>query len=403
VSVAVEPGDGSVPAAADAGAPALEVIGLTRRFVRGAAPAVSNVSFLARSGTITTLLGPSGSGKSTVLRLIAGLERPDSGRVLIQGVDGTDIPPQRRGVGFVFQSYALFPHLNVRRNIAFGLEIRKLSRAEINRRIDELLATVELEGLDRRMPRELSGGQRQRVAFARALATEPRLLLLDEPFGALDAQVRLSLRGWLRRFHEERARSREHPPVTTVLVTHDQEEAMELADTLVVMNEGRIEQLGNPSAIYDHPVSPFVARFVGGANVLSGRVENGRATVGSLAGVLAAPPGASEGVELRAFVRPHEVKLSRPLAPVDDGEPAADHEPAAGREPAADREPVKMARVERLAFVGAYVKVTLRLPEGGTMNVEIGKEELAVLGVVEGDHVLADLQEAKIFLGDYTI
>jgi sulfate/thiosulfate transport system ATP-binding protein len=385
VSAAVDPGSRTAATAADPGAPALEVIGLTRRFTRGGPPAVDGVSFLARSGTITTLLGPSGSGKSTVLRLIAGLERPDRGRVLIQGVDGTDIPPQRRGVGFVFQSYALFPHLNVRRNIAFGLEIRKLSRAEINRRIDELLATVELEGLDRRMPRELSGGQRQRVAFARALATEPRLLLLDEPFGALDAQVRLSLRGWLRRFHEERSRSGEHPPVTTVLVTHDQEEAMELADTLVVMNEGRIEQLGNPSAIYDHPVSPFVARFVGGANVLSGRVENGRATVGSLAGIIPAPPGASDGVKLRAFVRPHEVKLSK--AP----------------EPAAEREPVSMARVERLAFVGAYVKVTLRLPEGGTMNVEIGKDEHAALGIGEGDHVLADLQEAKIFLGDYTI
>ena len=236
-----------------------------------------------------------------------------------------------------------------------------------------------------RMPRELSGGQRQRVAFARALATEPRLLLLDEPFGALDAQVRVGLRAWLRRFHEERAHSTERPPVTTVLVTHDQEEAMELADTLVVMNEGRIEQLGDPSAIYDHPVSPFVARFVGGANLLQGRVENGRATMGSMAAAMAAPPGASDGAELSAFVRPHEVKLSK------------------ASESLAEREPVSMAKVERLAFVGAYVKVTLRLPEGGTMNVEIGKEELTALSIREGDHVLADLQEAKIFLGDYTI
>jgi sulfate/thiosulfate transport system ATP-binding protein len=371
--------------AADPSAPALEVVGLTKRFSRGGSPAVDAISFLARAGTITTLLGPSGSGKSTVLRLIAGLEHPDSGRVLIQGVDGTDIPPQRRGVGFVFQSYALFPHMDVRRNIAFGLEIRKLPRPEINRRVDELLATVELEGLGGRMPRELSGGQRQRVAFARALATEPRLLLLDEPFGALDAQVRVSLRAWLRRFHEERAHSTERPPVTTVLVTHDQEEAMELADTLVVMNEGRIEQLGDPSAIYDHPVSPFVARFVGGANLLQGRVENGRATMGSIATAMAAPPGASDGAELSAFVRPHEVKLSK------------------ASEAPAEREPVSMAKVERLAFVGAYVKVTLRLPEGGTMNVEIGKEELTALSIREGDHVLADLQEAKIFLGDYTI
>ena len=387
MTAALEPGsmEDRAATAADAAAPALEVVGLSKRFTRAGTPAVDGVSFLARAGTITTLLGPSGSGKSTVLRLIAGLEQPDSGRVLIQGVDGTDIPPQRRGVGFVFQSYALFPHMDVRRNIAFGLEVRKVPRAEINRRIDELLAVVELEGLGGRMPRELSGGQRQRVAFARALATEPRLLLLDEPFGALDAQVRVSLRAWLRRFHEERARSTEHPPVTTVLVTHDQEEAMELADTLVVMNEGRIEQLGDPSAIYDHPVSPFVARFVGGANVLLGRVENGRATVGSLAGAMAAPPGASDGAELHAFVRPHEVKLSK----------APEPEPDASR--------CRWPQVERLAFVGAYVKVTLRLPEGGTMNVELSKAEIDALSIREGDRVLADLQEARIFLGDYTI
>ena len=370
----------------DPAAPALEVIGLHKRFTRGGTPAVDDVSFTARPGTITTLLGPSGSGKSTVLRLIAGLEQPDGGRVLIQGVDGTDIPPQHRGVGFVFQSYALFHHLDVRRNIAFGLEIRKLSRAEINRRVDELLAMVELEGLGGRMPRELSGGQRQRVAFARALATEPRLLLLDEPFGALDAQVRVSLRAWLRRFHEERARSTEHPPVTTVLVTHDQEEAMELSDTLVVMNEGRIEQLGDPSAIYDHPVSPFVARFVGGANLLHARVENGRATrrrAGRGDGRARRAPRTAPSV--RAFVRPHEVKLSK-----------------AG-EPGPEREPVSMAKVERLAFLGAYVKVTLRLPEGGTMNVRAQQGRTRALGIQEGDRVLADLQEAKIFLGDYTI
>ncbi len=371
MTAVVEPGPkGQASAVPAADVPALETIGLTKRFSRGGAPAVSQVSFSARPGTITTLLGPSGSGKSTVLRLIAGLEHPDAGRVMIGGVDGTDIPPQRRGVGFVFQSYALFPHMNVRRNIAFGLEIRKLSRAEIDRRIDELLATVELEGLGHRLPRELSGGQRQRVAFARALATEPRLLLLDEPFGALDAQVRVSLRAWLRRFHEERAHGGEHPPVTTVLVTHDQEEAMELADTLVVMNQGRIEQQGPPSAIYDQPATPFVARFVGGANLLRG----------------------SDGGEVRAFVRPHEVKLSK-LPDAGDGAASTDPE----------REPVSLARVERLAFVGAYVKVTLGLPDGGTLSVELTSAEYAALGIQEGDRVMADLQEAKIFLGDYTI
>jgi sulfate transport system ATP-binding protein len=390
MTAVVDPGANDQTGAAPEAVPAaLEVVGLSKRFSRLGAPAVNNVSFSARPGTITTLLGPSGSGKSTVLRLIAGLEHPDAGQVIIHGVDGTNIPPQRRGVGFVFQSYALFPHMNVRRNIAFGLEIRKLSRAEIDRRIDELLAAVELEGLGGRLPRELSGGQRQRVAFARALATEPRLLLLDEPFGALDAQVRVSLRGWLRRFHEERAHDHEHPPVTTILVTHDQEEAMELADTLVVMNEGRIEQLGSPSAIYDHPATPFVARFVGGANVLRGRVENGRATVGSMSAVMPAPPGASDGAELRAFVRPHEVKLSKMPEPPEASE--------------AEREPVSLARVERLAFVGAYVKVTLGLPEGGTLSVELSSSEFTALGIREGDRVLADLQEARIFLGDYTI
>jgi sulfate transport system ATP-binding protein len=360
--MAAEPGTpaGTLARSADPGPAALEVVGLTRRFTRSGPPAVDAVSFSARPGTITTLLGPSGSGKSTVLRLIAGLEYPDAGRVIIQGVDGTHLPPQRRRVGFVFQSYALFPHLDVRGNIAFGLEIRKLPRAEVDGRIDELLAMVELEGLDRRLPRELSGGQRQRVAFARALATSPHLLLLDEPFGALDAQVRVSLRAWLRRFHEERARSSEHPPVTTLLVTHDQDEAMELADTLVVMNQGRIEQQGDPSTIYDYPVSPFVASFVGGANVLGGR----------------------------AFVRPHEVKLSRASPASQPGEPA---------------DGLSLAQIERFALVGAHVKVTLRLPGAETLTVELGREEWAGLGLLEGDRVLADLQEAKIFLGDYSI
>src|SRR6185295_6783775 len=253
---------------AAAPAPGLAVEGLTKRFARKGAPAVESVSFSVPVGTITTLLRPSGSGKSTVLRLIAGLEYPDAGRVVIGGVDGTALPPQKRSVGFVFQSYALFPHMNVRRNIAFGLTVRKAPPAEISREVDELLAAVELEGYGDRLPSELSGGQRQRVAFARALATRPKILLLDEPFGALDAQVRLSLRDWLRKFHEERAHSSEHPPVTTLLVTHDQEEAMELSHTIVVMNEGRVVQLGPPDDIYDRPVSPFVASFVGGANLL---------------------------------------------------------------------------------------------------------------------------------------
>jgi sulfate transport system ATP-binding protein len=370
------------------------VEGLTRRFTRQGPPAVDDVSFQAPAGSLTTLLGPSGSGKSTVLRLLAGLEYPDAGRILVDGADGTHVPPQRRGVGFVFQSYALFNHMDVRANIAFGLQ-GKRGKTEIDRLVDELLLAVELPGYGGRLPGELSGGQRQRVAFARALAVEPRLLLLDEPFGALDASVRVSLREWLRRFHESRHADPQRPPVTTILVTHDQEEAMELSDTIVVMNQGRVEQIGSPGEIYDRPATPFVAAFVGGANVLHGRVTNGRASVGpqgAVATQVPAPAGADEGAAVHAFVRPHEVRLSKALAVQ-----SADEDAAAGEGGLA------LARVDRLAFVGAYVKVTLRLPDSTTLTVELGKQEFETLHIQAGDRVMADLAEAKIFLGDYAI
>jgi sulfate transport system ATP-binding protein len=360
------------PALAVAG---LAVEGLTKRFTRKGAPAVESVSFSVPAGTITTLLGPSGSGKSTVLRLIAGLEYPDSGRVLIGGADGTAVPPQQRGVGFVFQSYALFPHMDVRRNIAFGLTVRKVPPAQIEREVDELLAAVELEGYGGRFPGELSGGQRQRVAFARALATRPKILLLDEPFGALDAQVRLSLRDWLRRFHEERAHSTRHPPVTTLLVTHDQEEAMDLSHTIVVMNHGRVVQLGAPQDIYDRPVSPFVASFVGGANLLH------RPTADGLP--VAADTPAATPANAFAFVRPHEVKLTR----ADPSEGPA----------------VSLARVDRLSFLGASVKIQLRLGDGTPLNVELARAEVEALKLREGDRVMADMQQTKLFVGDYSI
>jgi sulfate transport system ATP-binding protein len=399
------PGVAPAPAGAAAGR-GLRVEGLSKRFAPGLPPAVDAVSFEAAAGTITTLLGPSGSGKSTVLRLLAGLEYPDGGRILIDGVDGTDIPPRRRGVGFVFQSYALFAHMTVHQNIGFGLDRRALGPAEADRRVQQLLDAVELGGLGHRRPGELSGGQRQRVAFARALAVEPRLLLLDEPFGALDAQVRLSLREWLRRFLEQRVRDPAHRPVTTVLVTHDQEEAMELSDTIVVMNHGHVEQLGTPGDIYDHPATPFVASFVGGANVLRGRVQGGRATVGPLGGALRAPEGTAEGAEVHAFVRPHEVRISKvhaahgTHATIDQ---TGDHPGGHGTGPEDDRGPLALARVERLAFVGAYVKVSLRLPDEATLTVELGKAEFDALGVSQGDRVVADVEHARIFVGDYAI
>jgi sulfate transport system ATP-binding protein len=328
----------------------LTVENLTKRFAAGGTPAVADVSFTAPSGGITALLGPSGSGKSTVLRMIAGLEQPDRGRVLFDARDCTQVPAQERGVGFVFQSYALFKHMNVRGNVAFGMNVRKRPAAEVRRKVDELLALVQLDGLGERYPSQLSGGQRQRVAFARALAIEPKLLLLDEPFGALDAQVRVELRDWLRRFHDER-------DITTLLVTHDQEEAMEVSDHVVVMNEGRVAQVGSTDDVYDRPASPFVASFVGGANVVR---------VG----------------EKDLYVRPHDVTLTK-----GDVDPSA----------------VSAGRVERIARLGAKVKISVTLSDGAPMTVEMTKLELDALAIGEGDLVMASLRDAKIFVGDYSI
>jgi sulfate transport system ATP-binding protein len=232
----------------------IRVRNVTKRF--GEFVALDDVSVEIPSGSLTALLGPSGGGKSTLLRIIAGLEQPDSGVVEIAGLDSTSLPPQRRNVGFVFQHYAAFKHLTVFRNVAFGLEIRKRPKAEIRERVHELLRLVHLEQFADRYPSQLSGGQRQRMALARALAVEPQVMLLDEPFGALDAKVRKELRDWLRRLHDE-------VHVTTVFVTHDQEEAMEVADEIVVVNDGVIEQVGTPDELYDQPANDFVMNFLG--------------------------------------------------------------------------------------------------------------------------------------------
>ena len=237
----------------------IAVRNVSKRF--GDFVALDDVSLEVEGGSLTALLGPSGSGKSTLLRVIAGLEWADTGDVVLSGRDATALAPQKRNVGFVFQHYAAFKHMTVRENVAFGLTVRRRPKAEVRERVERLLALVQLEGLGNRYPAQLSGGQRQRMALARALAPEPQVLLLDEPFGALDARVRAELREWLRRLHDE-------VHVTTVFVTHDQDEAMDVADEVAVLHRGRIEQVGTPTELYDRPASEFVLRFVGEANSL---------------------------------------------------------------------------------------------------------------------------------------
>jgi sulfate transport system ATP-binding protein len=277
--------------------------------------ALEGVSLAVPEGTLMALLGPSGSGKSTLLRVIAGLEQPDAGCVEISGTNATPLPPQQRGVGFVFQHYAAFKHMTVRGNVAFGLKIRKRPKEDIKRRVDELLELVHLSGFADRYPAQLSGGQRQRMALARALAAEPSVLLLDEPFGALDARVRKELRGWLRRLHDD-------VHVTTIFVTHDQEEAMEVAERIVVMNDGRIEQIGEPHELYDEPANEFVMSFIGPVNRLGDE-----------------------------FIRPHDFELM--LEPNGTTEEAM---------------------IERITHLGFEVRVEFTLPNGETAWAQVTRE-----------------------------
>jgi sulfate/thiosulfate transport system ATP-binding protein len=290
--------------------------------------ALDDVSLEIPDGSLTSLLGPSGSGKSTLLRIIAGLEQPDRGTVVIAGDDATRVPPQRRGIGFVFQHYAAFKHMTVRDNVAFGMKIRKQPKERIAARVDELLEVVGLSGYHKRYPNQLSGGQRQRMALARALAVEPRVLLLDEPFGALDAKVRAELREWLRRLHDE-------VHVTTVLVTHDQEEAMAISDHIAVMDQGRIEQVGGPRELYDRPANRFVMGFLG--------------------------PVSQVGEQL---VRPHDVEIS--LAPGEGG---------------------RQAEVTRVVHLGFEVRVELRLESGAPVSAQVTRHEAEQLELVEGGTV----------------
>ncbi len=350
---------------------------LTKRFASEGAPAVHDASFEAPDGGITTLLGPSGSGKTTVLRVIAGLESADSGRVLVGGEDVIHVPVRQRGFGFVFQSFALFDHMSVRENIAFGLRVKRKSGSEIDERVEELLDLVQLQGHGDKFPTQLSGGQRQRVGFARALAPRPLVLLLDEPFGALDARVRAELRDWLRRLHEL-------THVTTILVTHDQEEALDLSDRLVVMNVGHVEQVGSPAEVYAKPATSFVASFVGSANVLRGRVLDGQVRVGEMA--LPGAGGASDGARVQAVVRPHDVRIERPSGSRVNG--------GQGR---------STGMVQRIVDLGTHFKVDLDLPTHESITVHLPRREFESLAVRKGESVLVDLYNPKVFVEDYTI
>src|SRR3954449_985164 len=315
---------------------AIGVRNVTKRF--GDFVALDDVSLAIPTGSLTVLLGPSGSGKSTLLRVIAGLEQPDSGEVAIFEEDATGLPPQKRGVGFVFQHYASFKRMTVRENVAFGMKIQKRSKQEIRARVDELLALVQLEGLAGRYPSQLSGGQRQRMGLARALAVEPKVLLLDEPFGALDARVRKELRIWLRRLHDE-------THTTTVIVTHDQEEAMEVADRVVVLNGGHVEQVATPRELYDEPANEFVMSFVGPVNHLGD-----------------------------AFIRPHDVEvLLEPNGSTQE------------------------AMVERLVHLGFEVQVELVRDDGEHFSAQVTREQAEALELERGQIVYVRPTRQTVF------
>lgn len=322
--------------------------------------AVNQVNLEINSGSLVALLGPSGSGKSTLLRLIAGLETPDRGKIFLTGKDATYQSVQERNIGFVFQHYALFKHLNVRQNIAFGLEIRKVPAQKIKNRVDQLLELVQLSGLGDRYPSQLSGGQRQRVALARALAVEPNVLLLDEPFGALDAKVRKDLRAWLRRLHDE-------VHVTTVFVTHDQEEAMEVSDQVVVMNKGRVEQVGTPAEIYDHPATAFVMSFIGPVNVLSNTSK-------------IFPTTGLDSAHSQVFLRPQDVAIFREA----NGHTAP-------------------ALVTRLIHLGWEIQVELTLDDGQVVAAHLTRDRFNELQLQPQERVYVKPKDARSFPLHYSI
>ncbi|CAO3451445.1 sulfate/molybdate ABC transporter ATP-binding protein [Azospirillum largimobile] len=342
---------------------AIQVSGITKRF--NDFIALDSVELEVKSGELLALLGPSGSGKTTLLRIMAGLESPDAGGLLLNGEEALGLKPRDRQVGFVFQHYALFRHMTVFENIAFGLKVRprgqRLGSAQIRQRVTELLELVQLSPFAGRYPAQLSGGQRQRVALARALAIEPKVLLLDEPFGALDAKVRKELRRWLRKLHDD-------IHITSVFVTHDQEEALELADRVVVMNQGRIEQIGTPAEVYDHPASAFVYEFLGQVNRFDCTVEGGIAHVGG--GALTIPTEGSVQGPAVAYVRPHDLGVT----PASAGP----------------------ARISGIHVVGPDARIEIDLA-GLALEAEMDRERLATLGIVAGDRCAVHIDRARVF------
>jgi sulfate transport system ATP-binding protein len=350
----------------------IELRNLCKKF--GSFSALQDVSLEVKSGELLALLGPSGSGKTTLLRVIAGLEVADQGRVLFQGEDATGQHVRNRRVGFVFQHYALFRNMTVFENVAFGLRVRPRKTrpvdSEIRRRVQELLELVQLDWLANRYPHQLSGGQRQRIALARALAVEPKVLLLDEPFGALDARVRKELRSWLRRLHDD-------IHITSVFVTHDQEEALEVADRVVVMNEGRIKQIGTPEEVYERPASPFVYEFLGKVNLFHGRLHRGRAVIDGIEFDALEHLDAEE-LPTVAYVRPHDIQVER----VYNGNGAL------------------AARVSHILSVGPIVRLELIRGESNDeelIQVEISRERYRELKLARGDQVFITPSRFDLF------
>jgi sulfate transport system ATP-binding protein len=334
--------------------------------------AVDDVSVEVESGSLLAVLGPSGSGKTTLLRIIAGLEVADRGTLLLDDQDITDFSARDRKVGFVFQHYALFRHMTIEENIGYGLRVRGVHKHERKDRVDELLKLIRLEGIGKRYPSQLSGGQRQRIALARALAAQPEVLLLDEPFGALDAKVRQELRHWLRKLHDE-------IHVTSVFVTHDQEEAFEVADRVVVMNHGRIEQVGTPAEVFEHPANPFVMDFLGAVNVFRGRVERGKAVLRGMDSYR--DPRPAQAPEADVYVRPHELEIER-------------HKNGASIE----------AKILHVNPAGSRAKIELvAIGTEQLINVELTAERYAELDLKTGETVHVSPRRVRVFVPRYSI